>query len=461
MAKTAAIYCRISDDRESRRLGVERQEQDCRALTEQRGYTVEQVFIENDLSASTRSTKRRPLFEEMLEECEEGGFDAIIAYSSSRLTRRPRENERLIELFERHGVYIHYVNTSDNDLSTARGRRRARDDAARDAEEAEEISERVARTSLQRAQQGRSNGGPHAFGWQRDDPKKLDPYEHPIKLEMAERILAGESQLSLARDLTARGVPTASWHPPLAIKPWKQSVIRKMLTNWRQCGLRVCNGEIMGTAEWQPALDEAVVRQLRDLLLDPDRLTRPTTATRHLLTGLARCGECDRPVTIKIMKRANEPRYINYRCAPCRLSRGSEPVNEYVNGFIVGLLENLDVQPDPGVDPIAVQTAEKLRRRIDDTQQAFDDDDTMTPGDLLKVLRPLKARLRVAEAAIRPPRRSKILKAATGSTAAANWATLPISRRRAIIDELVEIRLMRGRVGDRRFRPESVLITRR
>lgn len=461
MSRTTAIYCRISDDRESRRLGVERQEQDCRALAEQRGYNVEQVFIENDLSASTRSTKRRPLFEEMLEACEEGSFDAIVAYSSSRLTRRPRENERLIELYERHGVHINYVNTSDNDLGTARGRRRARDDAARDAEEAEEISERVARASLQRAQQGRSNGGPRAFGWQRDNPSELDPYEHAIKLEIAERILAGESQLSVARDLTARGVPTASWHPPLTLKPWKQTVLRKMLTNWRQCGLRVYNGEILGKADWQPALEEPVVRQLRDLLLEPDRLTRPTTATRHLLTGLALCGECDRPVSIKIMKRAGEPRYLTYRCNECRLSRAVEPVNEYVSGYIVGLLENLDTKPDPGVDPAAVEAAEKLRRRIEGTQQAFADDDTMTPGDLLKVLRPLKARLREAETALRPPRRSKILKAATGVTAAANWATLPISRQRAIIDELVEIRLLRGRSGDRRFNPESVQITRR
>lgn len=460
MSKTAAIYCRISDDREGRRLGVERQEQDCRALAEQRGYHVERVFVENDLSASTRSTKRRPLFEEMLETCETGGFDAIVAYSSSRLTRRPRENERLIELFEKHGVRINYVNTADNDLGTARGRRRARDDAARDAEEAEEISERVARASLQRAQQGRSNGSPRAYGWQ-PDHVTLDPYEHGIKVEIADRILAGESQKSVARDLTERGIPTASWHPPLALKPWTQQVIRKMLTNWRQCGLRVHNGEIMGQGDWQPALDEPVVRQLRDLLLDPDRVTHISTASRHLLTGLALCGVCDRPVSIKLSKRAGQSRRAVYRCQPCRLTRAEGPVDEYVTGYIVGLLETLHDTPDPGIDPVAVQRVERTRQRIEATRLAYAADDTMTPQDLLRDLRPLNARLRAEEKALTPPRRPRILNQVTGANSAATWSRLPFARKRAIIDELIEVRLLRGTTGSTRFDPESVRIIRR
>ena len=53
----AAVYCRISDDREGRELGVQRQEEDCRARATREGWAVGEVFTDNDLSASTRSRR--------------------------------------------------------------------------------------------------------------------------------------------------------------------------------------------------------------------------------------------------------------------------------------------------------------------------------------------------------------------------------------------------------------------
>jgi site-specific DNA recombinase len=38
--RAAAIYCRISDDREGTGLGVDRQEEDCRALAQRKGWKV-------------------------------------------------------------------------------------------------------------------------------------------------------------------------------------------------------------------------------------------------------------------------------------------------------------------------------------------------------------------------------------------------------------------------------------
>jgi site-specific DNA recombinase len=44
----AGIYTRISDDTEGEGLGVARQEQDCRALCERKGWTVADVYPDND-----------------------------------------------------------------------------------------------------------------------------------------------------------------------------------------------------------------------------------------------------------------------------------------------------------------------------------------------------------------------------------------------------------------------------
>ncbi len=82
---TAAIYCRISHDPEGSQAGVERQEQDCRRMAADRGWVVlEPVYRENDTSASTPSKKRRPVFEQLLQDVAAGGVDVLVAYSTSR-----------------------------------------------------------------------------------------------------------------------------------------------------------------------------------------------------------------------------------------------------------------------------------------------------------------------------------------------------------------------------------------
>ncbi len=64
MGTFAAIYSRIRHDPEGRQAGVERQEQDCRRMAAERGWTVlDPVYRENDTSASTKSRTRRTVFE--------------------------------------------------------------------------------------------------------------------------------------------------------------------------------------------------------------------------------------------------------------------------------------------------------------------------------------------------------------------------------------------------------------
>lgn len=458
----AAIYCRISDDRESRRLGVERQEADGRALAERLGYQVTDadVLVENDISASTRSSKRRPLFEQMLKACEDGTYQALIAYSSSRLTRRPLENERLIALYEKHGILIHYVNTNDNDLSTARGRRRARDDAARDAEYAEELSENVKRAALGRAKEGRANGGTRPFGWSRDDRRVLDPYEHRIKVWMKDSVLAGASLHSIVRELNEQMVPTVTWHPPLAWKQWAVPTVREMLTNWRQCGLRVYKDEIVGKGDWEPAFDEATVQQLREILLDKDRRTSFDNRVSKLVTGLAVCDECSHPVAAKVRRGKGTPPLPRYHCKTCGLWRSREPIDDYVSGYMVALLESIGDEPDEPSDPGVAARIKALQDKITETEEAFAAADDMTPADLLAALRPLKTRLRDETRNMKRARHPAVNKLA-GPGAAERWESADLGVKRAAIAELVEIRIKRGVRGRRGFDPASVVIERR
>ncbi len=69
-ARLAAVYVRISQDRGGAGLGVDRQENECRALAERLGWRVIEVFGDNDLSAF--SGRRRPAYERMLHDIEAG-----------------------------------------------------------------------------------------------------------------------------------------------------------------------------------------------------------------------------------------------------------------------------------------------------------------------------------------------------------------------------------------------------
>src|SRR4051812_10654735 len=94
--KRAAIYVRLSSDREGRELGIQRQEQDCRALAEELGWTLHPtrpIYRDNDRGASSLSHKARPEYAELLAAVRAGQVDAILYWSNSRLTRRPREYE--------------------------------------------------------------------------------------------------------------------------------------------------------------------------------------------------------------------------------------------------------------------------------------------------------------------------------------------------------------------------------
>src|SRR3954451_12319512 len=166
----ATIYARISDDSEGRAAGVDRQVEDCKALAERLGWTlstdVEPVLIDNDISASTRSKARRPAFDRLLAGISSGEYDGVLYYSNSRLTRRPREYETIIEAVENTGVRLASVASGTADLTTADGRMLGRILAAQDAAEAERIGERVSRAMQHRRDTlGLPSPSRRAFGY--------------------------------------------------------------------------------------------------------------------------------------------------------------------------------------------------------------------------------------------------------------------------------------------------------
>lgn len=315
----AAIYARISRDAEGRELGVQRQEEDCRRKADAEGLSVVSVYVDNDRSASTRSKKPRPEYSRMLADAEAGRFDVILAYSNSRITRRPIEYENLIQLHERTGVSIRTVVSGASDLSTADGRHMARMLAANDAAEPDRTAERVARKHKEKREKGLPVGGPRPFGW-REDRLALDPIEAELIRAAIVDVLAGVRPAKIAERWNEEGTTTSVGGP------WSGETVKRVLRSPRVAGWRVYQRAVAidssGApirAAWEPIVDDETWRAVVAALRQPERRSRiPRKGGRQrLLTGTIRCGVCGRP-----MYGSKGSRGYAYRCNESRSQPG-------------------------------------------------------------------------------------------------------------------------------------------
>lgn len=434
-------YLRISDDPEGLEAGVTRQDEDTDKLADQLGAEIVGSFRDNDTGASTLSRKPRPDYDLMMQAAAAGECDMILAYSNSRLTRRPAEWEDLLQLYTTRKVEIHTVVSGSANFATADGRAVARTIAAWDAAEAERIGERVRRAILQKAEQGKPHGGSRAYGWEADRVTPV-PDEWLIIRELANRIIAGEAIHQLARDLNARGVPTVSG------KPWTRAAIRYMLKSPRMIGIRLHN-KIEYPAAWPAVLDELTWRHVRSVLKSR---VKGSNARVSLLAGIAVCGECGG----KLQMKSGGAGPV-YRCPPCHLSRLRNLVDYYVSRTIVHVLEQGFRVEEPA-SPIQLQAINDLRAKIADTQARFVDSDAITPEQFEAMMRNLNRRLAVEESKVLPPRPGRIAAGVMGEGAEAKWDGLSLDAQRKIVAELAEVRLHRAPKGRRGFDPDTVEI---
>ncbi|MGP5608418.1 recombinase family protein [Arthrobacter rhombi] len=353
MGEQAAIYVRISRDKAGQEAGVERQEADCRALAERYGYEVVAVYKDNDFGASKHSRKKRPQYRAMLDAAGNGQFGAILAYTNSRLTRRPAEWEELIRLTEsKHPVQVRTVNSGDANFTTADGRAIARTYAAWDAAEAERIAERVQRAKKEARAAGKWLGGPRPFGY-KVDGFTIEEREAEAIRWAARQVIEGRSLNSLARELAESGFTTSSAKKPQLMH---QIALRRILIRPRNAGFADPAGTV--EAEWAPILTEDVWRTVRGILEDPSRRTQTSSAVRWLGSHLYRCGVCGRVLRPASTGGVGRPRRTVYRCSSGKhIHRDQAGMDAFVREVIALRLSKPDLR---GLLPVAAIDAERV-----------------------------------------------------------------------------------------------------
>lgn len=463
--KRAAIYCRISNDREGRELGVERQQQDGRELAGRAGAVVVAVYIDNDISASTRSKKPRPRYKQMLADAASGHFEIIIAYTSSRLTRRPREHEDLIELAETRGIEFLYVRSPSFDLNTSAGRRVARILAANDAGEAEDAQERIQRQKRQAAELGEWKGGRRPFGYEADG-QTVRASEAKLVLDASHTILAGGSINGLVKSFNAQGIKTS------AGGRWDGQGVRRTLMRPRNAGLMEHQGEVIGKASWPAIVPEPVWRGVCAVLDDPSRRTTPGPARAWTGSGLYRCC-CGAGVYVHSAGSSRKGSHPSYTCTVSKhMTRKAEEVDLFVAEAMIERLSRADARDllveDSGDDLADAVAGEKdLRAQLNDLAALFARRE-IDAEQLATASRPLRQELEEAKSRVAAASRTSVLvDVVEADDVGRFWReVMDLDWRRAVIDRLCVVELWQAskgrpkgwRPGESYFDPSSVKI---
>jgi Site-specific recombinases, DNA invertase Pin homologs len=456
--RAAAIYARISSDQDGRGLGVKRQVEDCRKLARQRGWTVAEEYVDNDVSAF--SGKRRPAYERMLADLADGVRDAVIVYNLDRLHRRPLELEHFASLCERAGVTNVATVTADIDLGNDDGLFMARMFAAFAAKESGRRSARVRRKMEENAAAGLPHGGQlRPFGYDHSKAALVED-EAAIIRQLAERYLAGESTRSLTVWLNQQGIPT------IAGKPWQTTTVRNMLASPRIAGLREHRGVVVGPAVWPAIISEEQHRRVR-ARMQQNAATGRRAPRRYLLSGLLRCGKCG--TTLFSAARETTRRYVclsgpdHGGCG--KLTIVAAPVEALVMEAVLYRLDTPELADALAGRAAKDAEAAALAEQVAEDQAQLRELATMygnkliTMREWLDAKRPVEARIEAAERRISRATGSDALRGLPGNGAAlrATWDSLNLTRQAAIIAAVLHHAVIGpGTPGARRLDPARV-----
>lgn len=490
ITKRVAIYARIShdpsaagDDNTQRRggdgLGVERQQEDCRALADALGWDVTAVHVDNDISAY--SGKVRPGFEALLDEVKRGEIEAVICWHTDRLYRSMKDLERLIEIAEAAGTSIRTVQGGDIDLSTSAGRMVARILGSVARQESEHMSERRIRFNQQKAEKGKWQTANRTFGYTQDGTP-LEPEATAVRQAVVD-VLGGKSLQQVAREWNTQGLKTTlagrvqknphTKEDVTVSGEWTGRRIRRLLVNPKYAAIKTHTDKSGKVTEyrgdWTPLVHIDTHRGLVAYLTDPARVTCRSYERKYLGSHLYRCGKCGG--TMKAAMPGNaKGRNSNRksRAYVCRdhahVLRAGQPVDDYVTATVLERItqrDAADLLATRGVDITALAVnREALQRKLDELTDLFNDDQ-IDAEQFGKSSRDTRNKLAVVDRQLADATRVSPAAAlvAAGANAWETWQAMSPTQRAQAVDELVVVTILSCPPGLRKFSSDYVDIT--
>jgi site-specific DNA recombinase len=458
----AAIYARISSDRDGTGQKVDDQIRDCLALAERLGLDVPEELIYRDDSISAyQGRKRRDGYLALLQAVRSGQVSAVLATDADRIHRGVRELLDYLDACQVHGVPTHTVRAGQLDLTTSTGRTMAQLAAVIAEGEVSKAIERMRASRLHKVERGEWTGNKRPYGYEADGVTVRDDEADALRWACGQ-VLAGNSLSATAKELNRRQQFSSTG------RPWDARTLRRVLLRPRNAGLSVHRGQVVGPAQWSAIVPEPLWLGVKALLEAPERRNSTGRPPTWLGTNLYVCGVCGALVTTK--SRA-KPKMTVYACSVrAHLQRPAREVDQFVSAVVVGILTDRREQllaPDlgPMVAELHAQDA-AYRARLEQLGRDYAlgvvDHATMAAGtDTIRSAREeITARLAAAATG------SVLAGVADAADPEQVWRGLDRSRQREIIRVLMTVTIepaKRGRPagwrpGDSYFDPATVRI---
>jgi site-specific DNA recombinase len=455
-AVRAAIYCRMSLAVMGDTTKVEDQERLCREVCDRRGWTVAGVYTDNNRSAWQKNRKR-PAWNQMLEDVGAGKIGAIVVYHGDRLVRQPWDLELLLKLSDGKGIRLasptgtRNLDNDDDQFILSIEAAAARRESAATSRRKKQQYERWRREGKVRA--GGRGGRP--FGFQTDCVTWVPP-EVALIRRMATMLLSGESVGEIARAVNDTGTLTPAGNP------FSHGTLRKMLARPRYAGLMP---DGVSPAAWPAILEREEWEAVRAVLdTKAAAFGYATNARRYLLSGIAACGVCGSGLQVRSEGRA-KAHLTGYGCVKpgCRkVQRQVRLLDAYVTQRVINRLANPANPPGaiPAAPGLAAQFAALAAQRAE-TEAAIAD-----PGQgsrltlLLGRLDAIELRLTELRELAAGDARGRLVSGHAGISAE-QFAELPLAVRRSLVAACFHVRVLPASRRGPGFESRDVRLTAR
>ena len=231
--RVAAIYARVSSERQRQDETIQSQTVGLRELAAERGLLLPEDLVFEDEGFSG-ATLTRPALERLRDRAAEGAFEVLLCHARDRLARRYAYQVLLLEELHRVGVEVIFARGGERSGSPEDELLRQFQGMIAEYERAQ-IRERTRRGKLHRARGGsQAVLSCAAFGYRyvkktehSEGFWEIDEVQAQVVREVFERYINdGVSIGELARWLTERGVPTRTGK-----QVWDRSSVWAMLRN--------------------------------------------------------------------------------------------------------------------------------------------------------------------------------------------------------------------------------------
>lgn len=308
----------------------------------------------------------------------------MIVWHLDRLYRQSRELEQLLDLLDSHPVRIESVQGGSFDLNRHEGRLFARQLVSFANYESAHKGARIARAQQHRAGSGLWHGRA-AYGYLPGG--RVHVTQSSVVRRIVDDYLVGISASTIARELTATGIPSPTGQPS-----WGETTIRSILRSDRLHRRRLDRSrqaEVPG--QWDPIITPDESMLIQAFLIAPRRDAARSSSS--LLGGIARCSSCGNRLVAGVTSRGRRVYSCRSASEHCNArDADADYMNLVVESRVLAEVEQHTITSDRLADPnsllIGLRSAREQLRTL---SAAFGGGDLDRPAYLDQRRQPIAA----------------------------------------------------------------------